>query len=182
MALTESLEAELGKNCPSFSLPSTRGEIVTSAELLKAKQPFLIVFMCNHCPYVKAIESRLIELSKDLQKIGVRMVGVSSNDATKYPEDGFDKMKAKNYPFDYLYDESQQVARDFGAVCTPDFFGFDASGKLAYRGRLDDHWKDASLVTRRELYLAMSELQKGQMITLKQTPSMGCSIKWKSPV
>jgi peroxiredoxin len=128
---------------------------------------------------VKAIEERLDQLGKDLNQLGMRMVGISSNDASRYPEDSFEKMKLKNYSFAYLYDETQKVAREFGAVCTPDFFGFDAKGKLAYRGRLDDNWKDPKAVTKRELFEAMRLLQKGEAIPWKQTPSMGCSIKWK---
>jgi peroxiredoxin len=179
MALTKSLEAELGRPCPEFSLPSTQGGQVSSFDLISTQQPFLIVFMCNHCPYVKAIEDRLETLAKDLKALGMSMVGISANDASRYPEDSFENMKLKNYSFPYLYDESQKVARDFGAVCTPDFFGFDSKGKLAYRGRLDDNWQNPEQVTRRELFEAMKLLKKGETIPWKQMPSMGCSIKWK---
>lgn len=169
--------------CPDFSLPTTAGGTVTKKSLLNGK-PFLVMFICNHCPYVKAIEDRLITLGNDLESIGVRVLAVSSNDASEHPEDSFSEMKnratAKGYPFPYAYDESQVVARAFGAVCTPDFFLFDLEGKLSYRGRLDDSWKDPQKVTKRELFEAAKALLEQKPLNFSEVPSMGCSIKWRS--
>lgn len=173
---------QFGIDCPDFKLPSVDGRTYGKKDFLNGK-PLVIVFMCNHCPYVKAIEDRLITLGQDLKEFGVNMVGICSNDAQNYPEDSFENLqkraKEKNYSFTYLYDETQEVARAFGAICTPDYFVYDHHAKLAYRGRLDDSWKEPSLVKKRELYDAVVELAQGQSITHPQTPSMGCSIKWK---
>lgn len=178
MALTYTPENELGKPCPDFSLLATDGKNYSLKDFSNGK-PLLVMFICNHCPYVKAIESRLMTLSKDLKALGINTVAISSNDPKKYEEDSFENMKKKNYPFVYLYDESQIVAKTFGAVCTPDFFVYDGKLSLKYRGRLDDSWKDESKVTKRELYDAMKLLAESKDLTEKQTPSMGCSIKWK---
>lgn len=182
MALTYSPIPDSGTTCPDFNLPGVDGRSHSLADLKKGK-PFLVVFMCNHCPYVKAIEDRLIQLGHDLRELGIPMVGISSNDANDYPEDSFDSMKAqalkKNYSFPYLYDESQVIAKAFGAVCTPDFFLYDALGFLRYRGRLDDSWKEPQKVTKRELFEAAKALAQGKEVSSTQAPSMGCSIKWK---
>lgn len=180
MALTHTPPAELGTLCPEFKLPHTQGGEVTRESMGFEKAPFLVAFICNHCPYVKAIENRLLALSGALKVAGVGMLAISSNDAQRYPEDSFEAMQAKGYPFLYAFDESQTVAKSFGAVCTPDFFLYDASGRLAYRGRLDDNWKEPHLVTRQELLEAALLLKQGQAVRGEQTPSMGCSIKWKS--
>jgi thiol-disulfide isomerase/thioredoxin len=144
----------------------------------------VVMFICNHCPYVKAVEDRLIDLARELEPRGVQLVGVSSNDARTYPDDSFDKMaerwKAKEYGFPYLYDEQQEVARAFDAVCTPDIYVFDGDRKLAYRGRIDDSWKDPGKVTRRELHAAITAVLDGQRPSAEQKPSMGCSIKWRA--
>lgn len=178
MALTYTPENELGTSCPDFSLLATDGKTYSLKDFANGK-PLLIMFICNHCPYVKAIESRLITLAHDLKQLGINTVAISSNDPKKHEEDSFENMKKKNYPFVYLYDEDQIVAKKFGAVCTPDFFVYDAQLSLAYRGRLDDSWKDESKVTKRELFEAMKLLATNQNLIEKQTPSMGCSIKWK---
>lgn len=155
MALTYSPIPELGKSCPDFELLGVDERTYTRSDLAQGT-PFLIVFMCNHCPYVKAIEDRLIILGKDLSALGIPMIGISSNDPADFPEDSFENMKSlsekKKYTFPYLFDETQQVAKSFGAVCTPDFFLYDKDAKLRYRGRLDDSWKDSTKVTRRDLY------------------------------
>lgn len=179
MALVHTPDPELGKRCPDFRLPATSGEWVTSEELFTDTQAVLVMFICNHCPYVQAIESRLIELAQAMKSQPVRIVGISSNDAVKYPEDSFEKMKLKPYPFPYLYDESQKVAQAFGAVCTPDFFLYNAERKLVYRGRLDDSWKDQSQVTRTELRWAIEATIEGREIDFAVKPSMGCSLKWR---
>lgn len=178
MALTYTPENELGASCPDFSLPATDGKTYSLKDFTNNK-PLLVMFICNHCPYVKAIESRLITLSKDLKALGMNTVAISANDSKKYEEDSFENMKKKNYPFVYLFDEDQSVAKKFGAVCTPDFFVYDSHLKLSYRGRLDDSWKDETKVTQRELFEAMKLLNQHQSLSEKQTPSMGCSIKWK---
>jgi thiol-disulfide isomerase/thioredoxin len=179
MALTYTPTPELGLACPEFSLPGTDGRLYLRADFFKPDTPTVIMFICNHCPYVLAIEERLIKLGQDLNAVGIPIAAISSNDTSKYPADSFENMKKKPYPFAYLYDETQDVARAFGAVCTPDFFVYDNNGKLAFRGRLDDSWKDPSLVTRRELFDAVMTLKEGRALTGPQTPSMGCSLKWK---
>ncbi len=181
MALTITPEVELGSNCPDFSLPAIDGKTYALKDF-SVGSPLVIMFICNHCPYVQAIEDRLIQLGTDLKKINVPVIAICSNDAESHPEDSFENLQKrsleKNYSFHYLYDESQQVARTFGAVCTPDFFVYDNNHKLAYRGRLDDSWKDASKVTQRELFDAVLNLKDNKPINNPQTPSMGCSIKW----
>lgn len=182
MALTYTPENELGSQCPDFKLPGVDNKFYQLQDFCNNK-PMLIMFICNHCPYVKAIEDRLIELALDLKKHHVNVIAISSNDSARYPDDSFENMKKrsveKSYPFIYLHDDSQEVAKKFGAVCTPDFFVYDESLHLAYRGRLDDSWKDDTKVTKRELYDAVLKLLKNEPLTEKQTPSMGCSIKWK---
>jgi thiol-disulfide isomerase/thioredoxin len=141
------------------------------------------MFICNHCPYVKAVEDRLIRLAREFEPRGVQFVAVCANDAENYPDDAFDKLAARwrerGYGFPYLHDEGQDVARAFGAVCTPDLFVFDRERRLAYRGRIDDSWKDESRVTRRELADALEALVAGRAPAREQRPSMGCSIKWR---
>ena len=141
------------------------------------------MFICNHCPYVKAVEDRLIRLAREFEAKGVQLVGVCANDAENYPDDAFDALAARwrerGYGFPYLHDEAQDVARAFGAVCTPDIFVFDEDRRLAYRGRIDDSWKDESRVTRRELAEAVEALVAGKRTSPQQRPSMGCSIKWR---
>lgn len=185
------------------SLTSPITENPTNSKNKLFSNPFLIMFICNHCPYVKAIEDRLIELTYKLQKINIPVIAICSNttdgsDISEYPEDSLENLKKraieKNYPFIYLHDNEQTVAKMLGAVCTPDFFLFDANKKLSYRGRLDNSWKDASMVTQTDLYFAaliladrMNELPvniKNNISTalpfgFPTKPSMGCSIKWK---
>lgn len=184
MALTYTPQAELGTPCPDFTLPGVDGKTYSRKDFQNGK-PMLVMFICNHCPYVKAIEDRLIQLGADLQALEVHTVGICSNDSSEHPEDHFENLarraKEKNYTFKYLHDESQDVARRFGAVCTPDFFLYDSKGLLAYRGRLDDSWKEPSRVTRRELFEAVQSLLKNQQLEEKQIPSMGCNIKWRTP-
>jgi thiol-disulfide isomerase/thioredoxin len=143
----------------------------------------VVLFICNHCPYVQAVEDRLIRLAREYGSRGVQLVAVCSNDAVTYPDDAFDKIttrwRDKGYGFPYLYDEAQTMAVDFGAVCTPDIFVYDRDRKLAYRGRIDDSWKDEAKVTKRELASALDALLAGGRPPVEQRPSMGCSIKWK---
>ncbi len=182
MALTYTPEAEIGQTCPDFTLPGVDGKSLSKSDLADAKVK-VIMFICNHCPYVQAIEDRLVQLATELAPKGVAFVGISSNDPEQYPEDSLENMKKrateKGYPFAYLQDLSQEVAKSFGAVCTPDFFVYDSQDRLAYRGRLDDSWKDPNQVQRQELKEAIEELLKGQPVSFEANPSMGCSIKWK---
>jgi peroxiredoxin len=181
MATTLTPFPDIGLPLPEFSLPSTEGKIFSHSDFLQQK-PLVVVFMCNHCPYVQAIEDRLIQLGKDLQALQIPMVAICSNDEKSYPEDSFENLKKrakeKSYSFPYLYDQSQDVAKKFGALCTPDFFVYDGAGRLAYRGRLDNSWKDASKVTQRDLFEAVLLLNQNTPAPEQQVPSMGCSIKW----
>ncbi len=172
----------LGSACPDFGLVDVfgaakrRDDVVTGAAAL-------VVFFCNHCPYAKAVEDRLIALARDVGPRGVSTTFIASNDWDAYPDDAPARLKAraveKAYPFPYLVDVDQSVARAFDAACTPDFFLYDGDKKLAYRGRLDDNWKRPELVKRRELREAIEALLSGQPVAATQNPSIGCSIKWK---
>ncbi len=181
MALLHTPETEKGMPCPEFRLPGVDGKTYSLSDFDR-HQPLLVMFICNHCPYVKAIEDRLIQLGRDFLKEKIQIVAICANDSAAYPEDSFEELKKrskeKKYPFLYLHDETQQVSKTFGAVCTPDFFLYDSQLKLKYRGRLDDSWKSADLVTRRELFEAALCLRDGKPLP-RETPSMGCSIKWK---
>lgn len=179
----DSPPARLGAPCPDFDLPGVDGKSYRLADFDRA--PVLVVmFICNHCPYAQAVEDRLIRLARDFGARGAAFVGVCSNDAVTYPDDAFDKLaerwRRKQYGFPYLHDEAQDVARAFAAVCTPDIFVYGRDRRLAYRGRIDDSWKDESKVTRHELADAVEALLDGRPPSGEQRPSMGCSIKWKS--
>jgi peroxiredoxin len=167
--------------CPDFSVKATDNKIYSKSDFANPKG-FLVMFICNHCPYVKAIEDRLITLGLFLKERNFPVVAVCSNDSKSYSEDSFDNLKKrsyeKNYPFPYLHDESQQMAKNFDAVCTPDFFLFDGNSKLVYRGQLDNSWKDPKAVTQENLKEAVLALIAGTPISAKQESSMGCSIKW----
>ena len=174
---------DFGWNAPDFDLPGTDGKIWTLADA-KGEKGTLVMFICNHCPYVLAVLDRIIRDARDLRDLGIGVVAISSNDATAYPQDSFDKMKEmaadRAFPFAYLYDEDQSVARAYDAACTPDFFGFDADGGLQYRGRLDASRKEAGPTDlRRDLYEAMKKVAETGKGPADQIPSMGCSIKWK---
>lgn len=174
---------DFGWKAPAFRLPATDGKTYT-LEDLRGPNGTLIMFICNHCPYVQAILDRIIRDVRDLAALGIATVAISSNDATAYPEDSFPRMKeaaaAHGFPFPYLYDESQDVARSYSAVCTPDFFGFNRDLGLQYRGRLDESGRNpASPAARRELYEAMKAVAETGRGPTGQVPSMGCSIKWK---
>jgi peroxiredoxin len=172
--------AEIGFAAPAFSLPGTDGRSHTLKELAGARGTVL-AFICNHCPYVKAALPRLVRDARDLAAIGVHIIGINSNDAAAYPEDNFQHMVelAKGLPFPYLHDESQSVARAYGAICTPDFFGFDAGLRLRYRGRLDVARMDAPPAgSPRELYEAMKMIADTGHGPKVQHASIGCSIKW----
>ena len=149
---------------------------------LKGENGLLIMFICNHCPYVKSIISRIIRDTSELKQAGINSVGIMSNDQTEYEEDSFENMKkmalSHNFPFPYLVDETQEVARAFGAVCTPDFFGYNNKLGLQYRGRLDESRKESVDGAKRELFEAMKQISRTGRGPDHQIPSMGCSIKW----
>lgn len=174
---------DFGWKAPDFRLAATDGAVWSQADV-RGSRGTLVVFICNHCPYVKAIVPRLVRDARDLQAAGIGVAAICSNDASAYPEDSFDKMKAfaatHGFTFPYLHDKTQEVARAFGAVCTPDFFGFNGNDELQYRGRLDE--SKATLVpdARRELYEAMMQVARTGQGPHEQIPSMGCSIKWAS--
>jgi peroxiredoxin len=174
---------DFGWPAPAFTLPDTDGQTHT-LETLRGPRGLLVVFICNHCPYVKAILDRLIRDCRELSALGIGCAAISSNDAVAYPEDSFDNMRRlardKALPFPYLYDADQTVARAYGAVCTPDFFGFNAALRLQYRGRLDASRKEtAPADARRELFEAMRLVAETGRGPDEQIPSIGCSIKWR---
>lgn len=175
---------EFGWPAPDFTLPGIDGRRHALADVAGPRGT-LIVFMCNHCPYVLAVLDRLLRDARDLQALGVGVAGICSNDAVAYPSDSFANMarlaQERDFPFPYLHDESQDVARAYGAVCTPDFFGFDASGGLQYRGRLDASRREAGPTDlRRDLFEAMRAVAETGRGPAEQVPSMGCSIKWRA--
>jgi peroxiredoxin len=175
---------DFGWKAPSFTLPGTDGK-THSLEQLRGPNGTLVMFICNHCPYVKAVIDRIVRDVKELEPLGISAVAISSNDTVHYPEDSFDNMKrfaeAHHFGFPYLFDESQDVARAYGAACTPDFFGFNAKLELQYRGRLDESRKEAAPSgVRRDLFEAMKEVASTGRGPREQIPSIGCSIKWKA--
>ncbi len=174
---------DFGWKAPDFTLPGTDGKVYTLGDI-RGPNGTLIMFICNHCPYVLAVLDRIIRDARDLQALGIGVAAISSNDVLSYPQDSFDNMKRmareRGLPFPYLYDESQDVARAYDAVCTPDFFGFNAADELQYRGRLDESRKEAAAPdVRRDLYEAMRQVAETGRGPVDQIPSMGCSIKWK---
>jgi peroxiredoxin len=178
----EAPQADLGFAAPAFTLPGTDGRH-HSLEQLRGARGTVVAFICNHCPYVKAILPRLVRDARDLAALGVNVIGINANDATAYPEDSLERMVAlaPTLSFPYLYDETQAVARAYGAVCTPDFFGFDAGLKLRYRGRLDASRKDtAPEGTPRDLFDAMRLVAQTGQGPAEQPVAIGCSIKWRS--
>ncbi len=183
MALEHTPLCDFGRPAPDFTLPGVDGRDRSLAEV-KGPGGLLVMFICNHCPYVQAIRGKLVRDARDLQALGVGVVAINSNDAAQYPEDSFDNMIAEarrfGYSFPYLYDEDQSVARAYGAVCTPDFFGYNRDLQLQYRGRLDDAGANPNAGERpRELYEAMRQVAETGKGPRRQTASMGCSIKWR---
>jgi peroxiredoxin len=182
MVLTETPAGELGTTAPAFSLHDPNGKLWSLADC-RGEKGTLVMFICNHCPYVKAIQERLVRDTNELLTHGVNSVAIMSNDPTDYPEDSVDNMRLVaatwKYPFPYLFDETQDIARNYGAVCTPDFFGYDADLKLKYRGRLDSGGREAKPNLRRELVEAMIDIAEGRPAPSQQLPSVGCSIKWR---
>lgn len=177
---------EFGLPAVEFSLAGTDGKVWTLQQC-RGDKGLLVMFICNHCPYVKAIRDRIVRDARDLKALGINSVAIMSNDQAEYAEDSFDNMVkvAQEYafPFPYLLDETQQVAKAYGAVCTPDFFGYNADLRLQYRGRLDESRKEtAAANVRRDLYEAMRQVAETGRGPEDQIPSMGCSIKWREAV
>jgi peroxiredoxin len=182
MALLKSEMVPLGTSAHDFSLLSTDGNNYSLGSF-NDKKVLVIIFMCNHCPYVKAVLDRLIKLQKDYDDKNVQLVGINPNDEENYPEDSFENMKKavieKGIPFPYLQDTTQEIAEQYNAVCTPDIYVYGKERKLLYRGRIDDNWQDESNVTKRDLRLAIDAILEDSPVFEEQYPSMGCSIKWK---
>lgn len=183
MVKTASTMLELGTPAIPFSLPSTDGNQVSLADFENSKG-LLVIFMCNHCPFVKHIAEELADLGKTYAAKGIAIVGINSNDTEKYPDDSFEAMKAevaeRGYEFPYLLDDTQEVAKAYKAACTPDFYLFDSNMKLAYRGQLDDSRPNSGIpVTGSDLRAALDGVVEGIDLPAEQTPSIGCNIKWK---
>ena len=172
---------DFGWKAPEFTLPATDGKTY-KLEDLKGENGLLVMFICNHCPYVKSVIDRIVRDAKELQGLGINTVAICANDANDYPEDSFENMgvfaKQHGFDFPYLHDEDQSIAKAYNAVCTPDFFGFDKDLGLQYRGRLDASRKDAVPDARRDLFEAMKQVAQTGHGPQEQIPSMGCSIKW----
>ena len=184
MARTESNMLALGTVAPEFSLMDTVSEKTMNLHAMNGEVGTLIMFICNHCPFVIHVNPEIVKMAKEFQSKGIQFIAISSNDVEKYPEDAphFMRIKAKaeNYTFPYLYDEDQTVAKAYDAACTPDFFLFDNELKLVYRGQLDDSRPgNGSPLTGIDLSNAMENLIKGKEISAIQKPSIGCNIKWK---
>ncbi|SEN74914.1 thioredoxin family protein [Lihuaxuella thermophila] len=184
MALTESTMFPLGKQAPSFVLPDVVSGKQVSLDDVKSDVATVIMFICNHCPYVKHVQSQLVQLANDYLPKGVSFVAINSNDAEKYPEDSPEKMKQVaeelGYPFPYLFDESQEVAKAYQAACTPDFYIFNRNLECVYRGQLDDSRPGNDIpVTGESIRAALDSILSDEPVTVKQKPSMGCNIKWK---
>lgn len=182
MALLETPDGNIGWKATSFKLKGIDGKSHTLDDV-KGPKGLLVMFICNHCPYVKAVIDRLVHDAKELQEADIGCVAIMPNDTHDYPEDSFENMKKfakeKNFAFPYLIDETQEIAREYGAVCTPDFFGFNSRLELQYRGRLDESWNLTIPNPRRELLVAMTEVAEKGYTEANQFSSMGCSIKWR---
>ncbi len=183
MALVQSNMMELGTKAPSFILPDTVSGKSISLSDIKSDITTVVIFICNHCPFVHHINHKLVEIANEFQAKGVQFIAISSNDVQYYPQDGPEIMKQvaakEGYSFPYLYDEMQDVAKAYQAECTPDFFVFDGDLNLAYRGRFDETRPGMGKATGNELASALTALVNHTEIVLDQKPSMGCSIKWK---
>ncbi|WP_108869094.1 thioredoxin family protein [Aquimarina aquimarini] len=183
MSLVQSNMMELGTKAPLFSLPDTISDTVISLSEIKSSTATVVAFICNHCPFVHHINNRLVEVANEFQAKGIQFIAISSNDVDYYPEDRPEMMKkvakSQGYSFPYLYDKTQEVAVAYQAECTPDFFVFDGSLKLVYRGRFDETRPEMGIATGNELVTALTAILNNSEVPNDQKPSMGCSIKWK---
>ncbi len=185
MAVTPSNMMPLGTKAPYFRLPDTISGRLMTLDELKSDKATVIMFICNHCPFVKHVQKELVKLANDYIPRGVSFVAINSNDVVAYPEDSPQRMKEVaqqlGYPFPYLYDESQDIARAYGAACTPDFYIFDQDLRCAYRGQLDDSRPSNDIpVTGKDIRAALDAMLAGKPVSEDQKPSIGCNIKWKS--
>ena len=183
MALLESTMQPLGTPAHDFLLCGVDSK-THSLKNYSKKTILVIIFMCNHCPYVKAVLKRIIDLQNEFLGRGVQFIGINPNDAIRHPDDSLENMKIiakeNNFSFPYLVDPSQETAKLYGAVCTPDLYVYGKDRKLVYRGRIDDNWEHSKKVTQSDLKLALENILTGQPVANEQIPSMGCSIKWKT--
>ena len=185
MAAIESNMMPLGTKAPYFNLPDTISGKNKTLDELKSEQATVVMFICNHCPFVKHVQTELVKLANDYISKGISFVAISSNDVANYPDDSPEQMKAVaqqfGYPFPYLYDESQDIARAYGAACTPDFYIFDKDLRCVYRGQLDNSRPSNDIpVTGKDLRAALDAILSGNPVNEEQKPSIGCNIKWKS--
>jgi peroxiredoxin len=185
MSLTPTKAVALGFTAPGFYLPEPRTGKNVSLKDVKGEKGTLVMFICNHCPYVKHVIHELVNIGNEYMQKGIGIAAINSNDVKNYPEDHPDKMivlaEELNFPFPYLFDESQEVAKAYDAACTPDFDLFDADGKCVYRGQLDGSRPGNNIpVTGADLRKALEQLVKGDKVPSKQIPSVGCNIKWKA--
>ncbi len=181
MVLLESENIPMGMKAPNFSLPGVDGNMHSLADFV-GKKALIVMFICNHCPYVHAVIDRIVAIQNDYADKDVALVAISANDATNYPDDSFENMKVVAEEWGvktYLYDEDQSVAKAYKAKCTPDMFIFDENQELVYHGRIDDNWKDESSVIKQDMREALDAIVAGEKPSEEQVPSMGCSIKWK---
>lgn len=183
MVRMETPVCDFGWAAPDFELPGVDGKRYRLRDVA-GPNGLLVMFICNHCPYVKAVLDRIVRDVTDLKALGIGAIAIMANDPTEYPEDSFDNMQrlatTRHFPMPYVIDETQAVARAYGAVCTPDFFGFNKDLQLQYRGRLDESRKEtAPAGVRRDLYEAMRQVAETGQGPREQIPSMGCSIKWR---
>ena len=189
MARTLSESLDLGTEAPPFDLPvanpecDDKGGDRRSLEDYRYSSVVVVVFMCNHCPFVIHVRPQLVDIAAEYADRGVQFIGISSNDAIRYPDDSFERMREDalryGYPFPYLYDESQEVARAYGAVCTPDVYVYDSDRKLRYHGQVDESRPGGREAHGRDLRTALDQLLKRGAVDVEQIPSMGCNIKWK---
>ena len=185
MARTPSVMVPLGLEAPKFELLDVKTDKPVKSEDLFGKKGTLIMFICNHCPFVKHVNQQIVQISKDYQNSGIKLIAISSNDIINYPDDSPSEMKKvaikENFTFPYLYDETQTIAKNYDAACTPDFFIFNSSNKLVYRGQLDDSRPGNNItVTGGDIRNALESLINFEEINPVQKPSIGCNIKWKN--
>ena len=184
MALTASNEFEIGTTAPDFTLLNTVNSALLSLPAAKGEKGTVLMFICNHCPFVIHVNATLVEMANEYQAKGINFIAISSNEIENYPQDGPELMqqvaREQNYPFPYLFDETQAIAKAYDAACTPDFYVFDANLKAVYHGQLDDSRPgNGKLVTGQDIRNAMDNLLENKAVVENQKPSVGCGIKWK---